>query len=302
MNRRNFLRAGTHLMLAGAGASILSGCQTMSQLATLADPYLSEDGRTMMNILVSAGDAFTTLDPEQEYYLGRSVAAQLMTDYKPWNDAAANNYINLVGRCVSCASGLPETFGGYHFQVLDSDELNAFSAPGGLILITRGMLRCCKTEDELAAVLAHEVGHTSTRHGVRSIQGSRVTSLATMVGVEAVRREGNDNLVKLVNIFEGSLDDVTNTLVTSGYSRSYEREADAEASKMMAEVGYDPRALVSLLETMDSRLTPGGTDFARTHPTPESRIKDLEKILPAAVTTSGAAARQRRFNQAMRRV
>lgn len=302
MNRRNFLRAGAHLMLAGAGASILSGCQTMSQLATLADPYLNEDGRTMMNILVSAGDAFTTLDPEQEYYLGRSVAAQLMTDYKPWNNAAANNYINLVGRCVSCASGLPETFGGYHFQILDSDELNAFSAPGGLILITRGMLRCCKTEDELAAVLAHEVGHTSTRHGVRSIQGSRVTSLATMVGVEAVRREGNDNLVKLVNIFEGSLDDVTNTLVTSGYSRSYEREADAEASKMMAKVGYDPRALVSLLETMDSRLTPGGTDFARTHPTPESRIKDLEKILPAAVTASGAAARQRRFNQAMRRV
>lgn len=302
MNRRNFLRAGAHLMLAGAGASILSGCQTMSQLATLADPYLNEDGRTMMNILVSAGDAFTTLDPEQEYYLGRSVAAQLMTDYKPWNNAAANNYINLVGRCVSCASGLPETFGGYHFQILDSDELNAFSAPGGLILITRGMLRCCKTEDELAAVLAHEVGHTSTRHGVRSIQGSRVTSLATRVGVEAVRREGNDNLVKLVNIFEGSLDDVTNTLVTSGYSRSYEREADAEASKMMAKVGYDPRALVSLLETMDSRLTPGGTDFARTHPTPESRINDLEKILPAAVTTSGAAARQRRFNQAMRRV
>jgi predicted Zn-dependent protease len=302
MNRRNFLRAGAHLMLAGAGASILSGCQTMSQLATLADPYLNEDGRTMMNILVSAGDAFTTLDPEQEYYLGRSVAAQLMTDYKPWNNAAANNYINLVGRCVSCASGLPETFGGYHFQILDSDELNAFSAPGGLILITRGMLRCCKTEDELAAVLAHEVGHTSTRHGVRSIQGSRVTSLATMVGVEAVRREGNDNLVKLVNIFEGSLDDVTNTLVTSGYSRSYEREADAEASKMMAKVGYDPRALVSLLETMDSRLTPGGTDFARTHPTPESRINDLEKILPAVATASGTAARQRRFSQAMRRV
>src|SRR5690554_3676165 len=302
MNRRNFLRAGAHLMFAGAGASVLSGCQTLGQLATLADPYLTEDGRTMMNILVSAGDAFTTLDPEQEYYLGRSVAAQLMTDYKPWNDAAANNYINLVGRCVSCASGLPETFGGYHFQILDSDELNAFSAPGGLILITRGMLRCCKTEDELAAVLAHEVGHTSTRHGVRSIQGSRVTSLATMVGVEAVRREGNDNLVKLVNIFEGSLDDVTNTLVTSGYSHSYEREADAEASKMMAKVGYDPRALVSLLETMDSRLTPGGTDFARTHPTPESRIKDLEKILPATVTASGTAARQRRFNQAMRRV
>jgi len=302
MNRRNFLRAGAHLMLAGASASILSGCQTMNQLATLADPYLSEDGRTMMNILVSAGDAFTTLDPEQEYYLGRSVAAQLMTDYKPWNNTAANNYINLVGRCVSCASGLPETFGGYHFQILDSDELNAFSAPGGLILITRGMLRCCKTEDELAAVLAHEVGHTSARHGVRSIQGSRITSLATMVGVEAVRREGNDNLVKLVNIFEGSLDDVTNTLVTSGYSRSYEREADAEASKMMAKVGYDPRALVSLLETMDSRLTPGGTDFARTHPTPESRIQDLEKILPAAVPSSGTAARQRRFNQAMRRV
>lgn len=302
MNRRSFLRAGAHLMLAGAGASVLSGCQTVNQLATLADPYLNEDGRTMMNILVSAGDAFTTLDPEQEYYLGRSVAAQLMTDYKPWNNTTANNYINLVGRCVSCASGLPETFGGYHFQILDSDELNAFSAPGGLILITRGMLRCCKTEDELAAVLAHEVGHTSARHGVRSIQGSRITSLATMVGVEAVRREGNDNLVKLVNIFEGSLDDVTNTLVTSGYSRSYEREADAEASKMMAKVGYDPRALVSLLETMDSRLTPGGTDFARTHPTPESRIQDLEKILPAAVPPSGTAARQRRFNQAMRRV
>ncbi|KAA0876284.1 M48 family metalloprotease [Nitrincola tapanii] len=301
MDRRNFLKSGAYLALAGTATQLLSGCQTLGELASIADPYLTDDGRTILNILVSAGDAFTTLDPEQEYYLGRSVAANLFSQYKPWNNAAANEYINLVGKCVASASIRPETFGGYHFQILDSNELNAFSAPGGLILITRGMLRCCKNEDEVAAVLAHEVGHTSHQHGVRSIQNSRITSLATLIGTEALKREGNENILKLVNVFEDSLQDVTNTLVSNGYSRSNEKEADLAASEILVKVGYDPHALISLLETMDTRLRPGASDFAKTHPSPSSRIEDLASVITTK-STHISAARQRRFSQAMRSV
>jgi beta-barrel assembly-enhancing protease len=79
---------------------------------------------------------------------------------------------------------MPETFGGYHFLILDSDEINAFAAPGGLIFVTRGMLRCCDSEDAVAAVLAHEVGHVQHQHGIQTIRKPALTSAFTILAAE----------------------------------------------------------------------------------------------------------------------
>lgn len=114
----------------------------------------------------AAQRATAEITPRQEYYIGRAVAATILKQYRPWNHPAANAYVNKVGQSLALVSDAPQTFGGYHFLVLDSPEINAFAAPGGLILVSRGLLACCGSEDELAAVLAHEISHVQLKHGL----------------------------------------------------------------------------------------------------------------------------------------
>jgi len=85
------------------------------------------------------------------------------------------------------ASSRPETFGGWHFLLLDSDEVNAFAAPGGFVFVTRGLYATCATEEQLAAVLAHEISHVTLRHGLGAIKNERLTEAFTIL---APRRQG----------------------------------------------------------------------------------------------------------------
>ena len=197
------------------------------------------------------------------------------------------------------ASDRPETFGGYHFLLLDSDEINAFAAPGGLILVTRGLVRCCESEDELAAVLAHEIGHVQSKHGLRAIKKSRLTSALTILAVEAARNLGGEDLKQLTEDFEGSIMDVTETLVNSGYARELEKEADEAAVAILDRVGYDPRALVAMLEKMGERVKPGGPGFGKTHPSPSDRIEALDPSLANKPVMADPAARRARFTRAV---
>ena len=102
-----------------------------------------------------------------------------------------------LGQSLAQFSERPETFGGYHFLALDSAEINAFAAPGGLILVTRGLLDCCQTEDELAAVLAHEIGHVEKQHGLRAIRTGRLNSALTILAVEAGKNLAGEQLAEV---------------------------------------------------------------------------------------------------------
>jgi predicted Zn-dependent protease len=261
---------------------VLCGCETLdvvTQLGTavaVSQGAISEEqGSAIRKSSTAVGQAFTDITPEQEYYIGRAVGATLLDRYRPFDRAAVNRYLSQIGRTLALSSELPETFGGYHFLVLDSDEINAFAAPGGLIFVSRGMLRCCRNEEEVAAVLAHEIGHVQLRHGLQAIKKSRLTSALTIIGTEGAKQFGGKELAELTSAFEGSIQDVTTTLVNNGYSRAFEREADKAALTILARTGYDPGALASMLAEMGRRLKPGGADFARTHPDPEDRIAEL---------------------------
>ena len=143
------------------------------------------------------------LTPEQEYYIGRAVAAQVFQTYPPLDRPQANEYLNLLGQSLAIFSDRPETFGGYHFLLLDSDEINAFAAPGGLILVTRGMLRCCENEDELAAVLAHEICHVEQKHGLSAIKQGRLTEAFTIIAAESAKQMGGEELAALTRGVRG---------------------------------------------------------------------------------------------------
>ena len=245
--------------------------------------------------VVAMEKAFTDITPEQEYYVGRAVGATLLGKYHPRTEPQTVQYLNLVGQSLARVSDMPETYGGYHFVLLEDEGINAFAAPGGLIFISRGMLRCCKDEDTLAAVLAHEIAHVQLKHGLQAIKTSRLTSAFSIMATEGAKQAGGPQLAQLTGIFEDSIHDVTATLVNSGYSRAFEREADMAALVILERAGYDQRALVGMLGEMKQRLNPQGLDFAKTHPDPTDRIAELEPLLIAAKAPAGMAQRQQRF-------
>lgn len=282
-------------------AMLMTGCETVNALTELGTSVAVATGSITTNEASSINrttqavtKTFQDITPEQEYYIGRTVAATVLMGYKPKDAADLNGYVNQVGQALAQFSTRPETFGGYHFLVLDSDDINAFAAPGGLILVTRGLLACCQTEDELAAVLAHEIGHVEKLHGLRAIRTGRLNSALTVLAVEAGKNLAGENLAEVTRAFDESITDIAGTLMNSGYSRKLEYEADAAAIAILKKAGYQPGALVAMLENMAKNWDPSRHDFAATHPAPADRIKELQKI---GVTSSAASAnsRQQRF-------
>lgn len=287
--------------------SLWAGCQTIKAVGdTVAvvgvatGAVTEEQAQSIVRTGAALSSAMEHLTPENEYWIGRTVTATILSRYPPYDRPNLNRYLNLVGQTLALFSERPETFGGYHFLVLDSEEINAFAGPGGLITVTCGMLRLCRTEDELAAVLAHEIGHVQHRHGLQAIKKSRWTGAFTTIVAEAGKTLGGADLAEAVRAFEGSISDVMQTLVNSGYGRAAEREADAAAVRILRTAGYDPRALVTMLQEMKRRLKPGGLDFAKTHPDPEERIQAVLKMLGGGgAPTPPPPERQSRFAAAM---
>jgi len=297
-------RLGRVLLGLGLGGLLLGAALQAGQAGAFSfgdAGKLLDVGKSAVKAGKAIGKASEELTPEHEYYIGRAVAASILGTYRPWGDQGASGYINLLGQTLAAASDMPQTFGGYHFLVLDSMDINAFGCPGGLIMVTRGLLKCCQSEDQLAAVLAHEIGHVSLQHGLASIQQSRILDVAGILAKEGASHAGG-NVALLSGAFSGSVGDVTKTLMVSGYSRGQEGEADAASLTILTRVGYDPRALVQVLGVMGQRYKPGGLDFAKTHPAPQDRIAALQQKLPDAAAAPPVQARQARYQQALGRI
>jgi len=237
--------------------------------------------------------------PEQEYYIGRSVGAIVLGKYQALADTKVNSYLNVLGQTLAQASDMPELYGGYHFLVLDSDDINAFATPGGHIFITRGLIRCCRTEDALAAVVAHEIGHIQLRHGMRAIEKGRITEALTILAQEGAKSFGSQEVAQLTQAFGGVISDITNTMINNGYSRSYEYQADAAAVSILQWAGYNPGALTEMLGVMAKQIKPGGTDFAKTHPSPQNRIAELKESGKSFAGGETPTVRTERFTKAV---
>jgi predicted Zn-dependent protease len=287
-------------------AILIGGCETLDTLTkvgttvAVATGQISASQAESINKTSSAiGKAiFDKLTAENEYYIGRSVGATILKSYKPYDNAEANRYLNLMGQTLAASCDRPETFGGYHFLLIDTDEINAFAAPGGLIFVSRGLVKCCKDEDSLAAVLAHEVAHVQLMHGLKSIKASRFKDAAFTAGIEAGKNLGGEALAQFTTVFENTLNDITSTLVNSGYSRSTELEADAAAITIMKRLGYNPAGLRDMLTEMEKRLTPS-KGFGKTHPDPKIRIDRLGAAIRTAGPVTQPAGRQVRFKTSL---
>jgi predicted Zn-dependent protease len=262
--------AGVALMSGLLAVVLFSGCADVSEagagIAQATGVISSDQAQSITRGAQAVEKSWQDLTPEQEYYIGRAVVAQVLQSYAPLDRPQANDYLNLLGQSLAVFSSRPETFGGYHFLLLDSDEINAFAAPGGLILVTRGMVRCCQSEDELAAVLAHEICHVEQKHGLSAIKQGRLTEAFTIVAAESAKQE---------------------------------RSADAAAVALLQRAGYPEAAMITMLERMDERLSDaGGLGFAKTHPSAKSRADALRATISATDSASDPV-RQQRFSAAM---
>ena len=291
------------LVAAPVLSTFLTGCKTLDTLAESGPSF--KIGDVVVNTKAIAKEtrvvtnSFQDFTPEQEYYIGRTVGAKILQKYNPYNNTKANLYINTMGKLLAQASERPETYGGYHFLIQDSDEINAFAAPGGFVFLTRGMLRCCPHEDAVASVLAHEIGHVQYKHGLRAIKQSRVTSALTSLAIKGAKKYGDEDLEYLTETFEGSISDITQTLIVNGYSRSFEKQADLAALSILQRTGYNPYGLVTMLNQMKIQLKPGRLDFAKTHPSPDSRLAAIETYLGNYSNGKAPQARQARFKAAL---
>ncbi|ACI21543.1 M48 family metalloprotease [Thermodesulfovibrio yellowstonii] len=236
------------------------------------------------------------ISDEEEYYIGRAVAARMFLYYTLYENHELTNYINSIGKVIALHSEKPFTFGGYHFALLNSNEINAFACPGGIVFLTKGMLKLAKSEDELAAIIAHEIAHVNHRDGINSIKQARWTEALTIIGTTAAKQYGDEDLLKLVNIFENSIDDILKTLIVNGYSKTQEYAADEKALQYLAKAGYNPYALLNVLERLrQSTKSEGG--ILNTHPDTTDRINNLKDKIPVvSLDLNAFKKRSLRFN------
>lgn len=265
---------------------VFTGCESVN---------VTQIASSASNIFTSFQKSQQGFDTEQEYYLGRTVSANILNEYPLYNNKEATSYLNQVGKTLSLNSDMPETYGGYHFAILDSDEINAFAAPGGFIFVTKGMVKLCKSEDALASVLAHEIAHVELKHGVDSIKQSRMTELATVIGKESIKNFGDEKLQAITENFGGAIEDIMHTMVVNGYSRELEFEADQNAIKILKRTGYNTSAIVDMLSQMDKRLEHDTLGFGSTHPAAKDRIESLKELVDN--NTNIPQNRQKRFNK-----
>lgn len=257
---------------------------------------------TAVTAVTEVSKASRPISDEEEYYIGRALAAKILSTYKLINNALLVDYVNLVGLSLALHSERPNTFGGYHFAILDTMEKNAFACPGGIIFITKGMLMSAKNEDELAAILAHEIAHINNKDGISAISSARWTEALTIIGTTAAKQYGSPEFSRLVSIFEGSIDDIFKTIVVNGYSQQQEFNADEKAVDYLQKAGYNPSAISDVISTLTLQgSTTGG--IMKTHPSSSERVERLmAKAKQSSINMDSFKKRSDRFRAVIKRI
>lgn len=282
--------------LAGAGTSLaalaLGGCQTVQNYAN--DPVGAAN--TISQLFASK-----ELSPGEELAMGEGLYPRLVAD-------SGGAYPNArVQSAVRSFAGplfrVSKRQFRWEITVLDDNTPNAWALPGGKLGINKGLLRYAASESELAAVIAHEMGHAELSHQVQELDSKGMLDRLAAFGkgmaqteIGAVNTGPLSGLVEpLSNAALDQLEGPVKEMVTSGYSRGHEREADAYVLTVFRATGYDPRQASAIFKTLDSLVPPGEdktTSLFSTHPGTRDRIELLDEQaarLPAGGGSAGSA-------------
>ena len=212
--------------------------------------------------------ASTGMEEKDEIAVGREIAGRVLGAAPLVADPGLQSYINQVGRWIALQTERPDL--PWHFGVIDSPAINAFAAPGGYVLITRGLYEILDSEAQLAGVLGHEIGHIVRRHHITVMQKSAAVS----AGARIVQR---DSRSQFLNNLIGTGAEV----MARGLDKSAEFESDQIGVILAARAGYSPYGLVEVLHKLAAR---GASDTSlallfNTHPAPGERLSQLGDVL-----------------------
>ena len=240
---------------------------------------LSNEAQASMDRALAEINAEPTL--EDLYYLGRAVAANILAIYKPYTgNQALTRYLNLICQAIVINNPAIGLFNGCYVQILDSPELNAFASPGGHILVTRGFVESTRSEEMLAAIIAHELAHIKLKHGMAIINQMQFSFESTRMANLAYDLSGGNSPAarRLMNLRESAVT-LIDTMLINGYSQAQEFEADQEALSLLEATGYNPEALSEVLNILlEKQFSDSGVmGLYATHPSPAERIRNVER-------------------------
>lgn len=225
------------------------------------------------------------ISEKDERAIGEAVSAKLIERFGIYQDAAVTKYVSLVGTVLAQASSRPNL--DWKFIVLDSEGVNAYAAPGGLVHITKGALGLTKSEAELAGVLAHELTHITAKHTVRAIQKAKMVD----AGSDVAGSQGG-----LAGSVVNRLADASyNMLFENKFDRDDENEADKVGAALANKAGYAPKGLTEFLNHLAARnkgvAQPNGL-FA-SHPQLQERLDRIDKAVKDGKLTATASVQPR---------
>jgi len=243
------------LALTAAVATLLAACAT------------SPTGRQQLQLF-----------PEGQLEQMGVQAYQQMREEEPVIDSGpAVTYV----QCVTDAllPQVPERYArdDWEVTVFDSDQVNAFALPGGKIGVYTGLLDVAETPDQLAAVIGHEIGHVMAEHGNERMS----TQMATAAGLTALQIMAGGNRQQQQALAVLGLGAQVGIILP--FSRLHESEADEIGLDLMARAGFDPRESVQLWRNMAEASGEGPPEFLSTHPSKDTRIRDLQAQMDSAL-------------------
>jgi predicted Zn-dependent protease len=222
-----------------------------------------------------------TLSVPEERELGERFAFEARREFRFVRDDVVNDYVERIGQRIVAAAG-PQPF-AYEFAVIDDAEINAFAGPGGQIYVHTGTILGARNVSELAAVIAHEVGHVVERHIAENYNKQRAASIGRQAAVL-----GGGLLYGGAGATAASLaTGVGSAAVLNSFGREAEREADDFAVAVLPRAGYDPRGLPSFFETMIAQGGPTPPSFLSSHPAAGDRLAATRAAIDAAALPPG---------------
>jgi predicted Zn-dependent protease len=277
-SRRSVVVAGRILLASALAFSVLAGCSR--------NPVT---GRPEM-VLIST---------EEEVKVGREEAKKVEVQMGFADLQSARSYVQRIGKNLAVYS--PRMDVNYTFDVVDMPEPNAFALPGGPVYVSRGLLALANSEDELAGVIGHEIGHIAARHVVQRV--SATAPFAILVGIPAAIVGSVSKTLGAVVAAPGAL---AGGLVLASHSRGQEKQADRIGMDLATHAGYDPAALGRFLATLqrEEELARGErrrTHFFDSHPATAERVVDAQAYAVGLQRASAAPVAQGRAGM-LRRV
>ena len=278
------------LIISCLATAVPAGAGWMDELQKLADPESKE--RKILSGTSQVLSSSREIDFVTERSIGEALALESMQRFgQPVDNEGLQRYVNLVGAVVaqsSQRSTIP-----YRFTVLDSPIQNAFAAPGGMIFISKALLSTLHDEAELAAVLAHEVGHISAKHALKSTQRAQFLQGVGTITAATSGGKGKE--------YQALIGDLQSKLFDQGLDKSMEFEADLAAMETTYRAGYNPLAMIRVLERLqklEASSVKKGSWFS-THPPLSERIARLKKAASRYPDATSLAELPGRFQAKM---